>query len=184
MIKQHFFVSEDVPEPFKCQILSFVRIQWPELFAGDLRFRDWTSKPSLHPVTLLLEEEGILVSRLEIVWDMLPHAGEVYKTYALSGVFTYPAYRKQGYGLQLVQSARAYIEQQADADVVLFHSTLIGFYEKAGFERMESLVTLVGDPRHAEISDETGFMFFVSEKGKQGRRAFENVPVYIGENIW
>ncbi|HKV57574.1 MAG TPA: GNAT family N-acetyltransferase, partial [Ktedonobacteraceae bacterium] len=103
--------------------------------------RDWTSRPELHPVTFLIEEQGVLISRLEVVWDVLHHAGEAYKTYGLSGVLTYPAFRKQGYGLQLVQSARGYIEQRGDADIVLLHSILKGFYEKAGFERMESLVT-------------------------------------------
>jgi hypothetical protein len=71
MIKQHVFESQDVPEIFKYQILSFVRIEWPELFSGDLRLRDWTSKPELHPVTFLIEEEGVLISRLEVVWDVL-----------------------------------------------------------------------------------------------------------------
>lgn len=184
MIKQHFFESQDVPERFKCQILSFVRIEWPELFSGDLRLRDWTSRPELHPVTFLIEEQGVLISRLEVVWDVLHHAGEAYKTYGLSGVLTYPAFRKQGYGLQLVQSARGYIEQRGDADIVLLHSILKGFYEKAGFERMESLVTHVGDPRNPERSDETGFMLFLSEKGKRARSRFENEPVYIGESIW
>jgi GNAT superfamily N-acetyltransferase len=184
MIKQHFFASQDVPERFQCQILSFVRIEWPELFSGNLRLRDWTSKPELHPVTFLLEEEGVLMSRLEVVWDVLHHAGAAYKTYGLSGVFTYPAFRKQGYGLQLVQSAKDYIEQRGDADIVLFHSTLKGFYEKAGFERMERLVTLVGDPQNPERSDETGFMLFLSEKGKRGRNSFEEEPVSVGETIW
>ena len=184
MIKQHFFKSQDVPERFQCQVLSFVRIEWPELFTGNLRFRDWTSKPELHPVTFLFEEGGVLISRLEVVWDVLHHAGEVYTTYGLSGVFTYPAFRKQGYGLQLVRSARDYIEQQPGADIVLFHSTLKGFYEQAGFERMESLVTLVGDPQHPEKSDETGFMLFLSEKGQRGRSRFEQEPVYVGESIW
>jgi GNAT superfamily N-acetyltransferase len=132
MIQQHIFASQDVPERFKCQILSFVRIQWPELFSGKYRLRDWTSKPDLHPVTFLLEEEGVLISRVEVVWDVLAHAGETYLTYGLSGVFTYPAFRKQGYGLRLVQSAVAWIEQQAEADLVLVHSTLTGFYEQAG----------------------------------------------------
>jgi len=184
MIQQHFFASQDVPERFQCQILSFVRMEWPELFSGEQRLRDWTSKPELHPVTLLLEEEGVLISRLEVVWDMLHHAGEEYKTYGLSGVFTYPAFRKQGYGLQLVQSARDYIERQGNADIVLFHSRLKGFYEQAGFERMDHLVTLVGDPRKREQSNETGFMLFVSEKGKRGRDGFEKRPVYVGETIW
>ena len=184
MIKQHLYESQDVPERFKCQILSFVRIEWDELFSGDLRLRDWTSKPEMHPITFLLEEEGVLISRLEVVWNTLQHTGEAYKTYALSGVFTYPAFRKQGYGLQLVQSAKDYIEQQADADIVLFHSTLKGFYEQAGFERMDQLVTLVGDPHHPERSDEVGFMLFLSEKGKQARNSFEKGPVYVGETIW
>ncbi len=184
MIQQHFYNSRRVPERFQCQVLSFVRIQWPELFSGEHRFRDWTSKPELHPVTFLLEEEGVLISRLEVVWDVLQHAGESYITYGLSGVLTYPAFRKQGYALQLVRSAREYIEQQKDADIVLFHSTLKGFYEQAGFERMESLVTLIGDPRYPQRSHETAFMLFLSEKGKRGRRSFENEPVYVGESIW
>src|SRR5690349_9009225 len=134
MIQQHLFNSQDVPEHLKCQILSFVRIEWPELFSGERRLRDWTSKPELHPVTLLLEEEGVLISRVEVVWDILQHAGEAYKTYGLSGVFAYPAFRKQGYGLRLVRAARDYIERQGDADIVLLHSTLKSFYEQAGFE--------------------------------------------------
>ena len=184
MIQQHFYESQHVPERFHCQILSFVRIEWPELFSGEHRFRDWTSRPELHPVTFLLEEGGVLISRLEVVWDVLQHAGETYTTYGLSGVLTYPAFRKQGYALQLVHSARNYIEQQGDADIVLFHSTLKGFYEQAGFERIESLVTLVGDSRSPQRSHETAFMLFVSEKGKRGRHSFENEPVYIGESIW
>lgn len=184
MIKQHFFTSQDVPEKFKYQILSFVRIEWPELFSGENRLRDWTSRPELHPVTFLIEEEGVLISRLEVVWDVLRHAGEEYKTYGLSGVLTYPAFRKQGYALQLLHAAKNYIEQQTGADIVLFHSMLTGFYEKAGFERMENLITLVGNPQNPERSDETGFMLFLSEKGKRGRSSFENSPVYVGETIW
>jgi GNAT superfamily N-acetyltransferase len=165
MIQQHIYASQDVSEEFKCQILSFVRIQWPDLFRGENRLRDWTSKSELHPVTFLLEEEGVHISRLEVVWDVLAHAGEMYRTYGLSGVFTYPAYRAQGYGLRLVQSAKTFIEQQAEADLVLFHSTLTGFYEQAGFERMDHLITLVGDPNLPERSPETAFMLFLPDKG-------------------
>ncbi len=184
MIKQHVFESQDVPERFKCQILSFVRIEWPELFSGDLRLRDWTTRPEMHPVTFLLEEEGVLISRLEVVWNIVQHVGEAYKAYGLSGVFTYPAFRKQGYGLQLVRSAKDHIEQRGDADIIIFHSTVKGFYEQAGFERMDSMVTLVGDIHKPERSEETGFMLFLSEKGKRGRNSFEKEPLYFGEKTW
>ena len=184
MIKQHIFESQDVPERFKCQILSFVRIEWPEGFSGNFRLRDWTTKPEMHPVSFLLEEEGVLISHLEVVWNILQHAGEAYKAYGLTGVFTYPAFRKQGYGLQLVQSAKDYIVQRGDADIIIFHSTVKGFYEQAGFARMDSLVTLVGDPQNPERSDETAFMLFLSEKGKRGRKSFEKGPLYFGEETW
>ena len=178
------FESQDLPERFKCQILSFARIEWPELFSGNLRLRDWSTKPEMHPVSFLLEEEGVLISHLEVVWQVLQYAGEAYKAYGLTGVFTYPAFRKQGYGLQLVQSAKDYIEQRGDADIVIFHSTVKGFYEKVGFEPMDSMVTLVGDPHNPERSDETGFMLFLSEKGKRGRNSFEKGPLYFGEKTW
>ena len=184
MIQQHVFASQDLPEKFKCQILSFVRIEWSELFSGDLRLRNWTTQPEMHPVTFLLEEEGVLISNAEVVWKLLEHVGVTYKAYGLTGVFTYPAFRKQGYGLQLVQSAKRYIDQQGDADIVVFHSTVKGFYEQAGFERMDNMITLVGNSQHPEKSDETAFMLFLSEKGKQGRASFENEPLYFGEKTW
>ena len=178
------FESQDLPERFKCQILSFVRIEWLELFSGNFRLRDWTTKQEMHPVSFLFEEEGVLISHLEVVWKVLLHTGEAYQAYGLTGVFTYPAFRRQGYGLQLVQSAKDYIEQRGDADIVIFHSTVKGFYEKAGFEPMNSMVTLVGDPHNPERSDETGFMLFLSEKGKRGRKSFEKGPFYFGEKTW
>ena len=61
-----------------------------DLFRGENCLRDWTSKPELHPVTFLLEEEGVLISRLEVVWDVLVHAGEMYRTYGLSGATLTP----------------------------------------------------------------------------------------------
>jgi ribosomal protein S18 acetylase RimI-like enzyme len=99
-------------------------------------------------------------------------------------VFTYPAFRGQGYGLQLVQSARHYIERKGDADIIIFHSTVNGFYEQAGFERMDDLITLIGDPLNPEKSPETAFMLFLSEKGKRGRKSFETRPLYFGEKTW
>jgi len=49
---------------------------------------------------------------------------------------------------------------------------------------MDSLVTLVGDPHNPERSDETGFMLFLSEKGKRGRKSFEKGSLYFGEKTW
>jgi GNAT superfamily N-acetyltransferase len=161
-----------------------MRIEWPELFGGDLRLRDWITPPDMHPVAFLLEEQGILISFLEVVWKILPHAGEEYKAYGLTGVFTYPIFRKQGYGMQLVLSAKDYIQRQGDADIVIFHSTVKGFYEQAGFERVDDLVTFIGDSQNPKSSGETGFMLFLTEKGQRGRSSFEQGPLFFGDYTW
>ncbi len=184
MIKQHIFKSQDLPEKFKCQILSFMRVEWFEGFQGKHRLRDWITKQGVYPVNFILEEDGILISHLEVVWKFLAHAGEEYKAYGLTGVFTYPAFRRQGYGLQLLQVAKDYIQRQGDADIVIFHSVVKGFYEKAGFEPMKSMLTLIGDPKNPGRSNETGFMLFLSEKGKQGREHFEKGTLYFGDETW
>jgi len=86
--------------------------------------------------------------------------------------------------MRLVLSAKDYIEQQGDADIVIFHSTVKGFYEQAGFERMDDLVTFVGDPQNPRRSGETGFMLFLSEKGKRGRADFAKGPLFFGDYTW
>lgn len=181
MIQQHFFESQELPAKFKCQILSFMRAEWPEDFQGKNRLRNWIKQLEMHPVHFILEEEDMLISHVAVVWKPLLHAGQEYKAYGFTEVFTYPAWRRQGYGLQLIRVAREYIEQQGDADLIIFHSTVRGFYEQIGFESMDEMVTLVDDPSHPRKSNDIGFMRFVSEKGKQGREQFAKGTLYFGD---
>ena len=70
------------------------------------------------------------------------------------------------------------------ADLILFHSTVRGFYERVGFEPMDEMVTLIGDPSHPRRSNDIGFMRFVSEKGKQIRELFAKGTLYFGDDTW
>jgi GNAT superfamily N-acetyltransferase len=184
MVQQHFFESQELPAIFKCQILSFMRAEWPEDFQGKNRLRNWIKRPEMHPVHFLLEEEDILISHVAVVWKRLSHAGQEYKAYGFTEVFTYPIWRRQGYGLQLIQAANEYIERQGDADLIIFHSTVRGFYEHLGFEPMNDMVTLIGDPHHPSRSNDIGFMRFLSEKGKKSRDQFARGTLYFGEDTW
>jgi hypothetical protein len=38
--------------------------------------------------------------------------------------------------------------------------------------------------QHMFESHETGFMLFLSEKGKRARNSFEKGPLYFGEKTW
>ena len=183
MPTQFVYNESEIPPQIKWQIISFLRVQWPDGFVGKNQYRNWISPEYQHPFHFVLMENDLLVSFVGVVWKNLDHAGETYKTYGLSGVFTYPSFRKKGYGLQLVKSARDYIEKQ-DGDIVLFTSTQKGFYEKAGFIKLEGVKLLEGARNNAVVHDEPVFVLFLSEKGKAHRNDFETKPIYFGENTW
>jgi len=102
MPKQQIYQDKELPEPFKWQVLDFLRIVWSDGFEGKNSTRDWITKSSHHPLHfVLIESNNLLVSYVGVVWKYLEHAGEAYKMYGLSGVFTYPQFRGQHYGLNL-----------------------------------------------------------------------------------
>jgi predicted acetyltransferase len=184
MLKQKIYKTGELPSDIKWQVLSFLRIQWPEGFQGANRFRNWITEESLYPVSFVRMENDLLLSYAEIVWKNLEHCGVMFKTYGLTGIFTYPSFRSEGHGLSVVKAAKQYIEKQKDGDVTFFTTMTKGFYEKAGFIRMERVKTLYGDKSKPKSSPETAYMLFLSEKGKRARQHFETKPVYFGTKTW
>jgi len=187
MVEEHTYTSVDYPADLKCQTLSFLRMEWPEGFRGDDRLRDWVTKESDHPVHRVLVEAGVLISHLNVVWKYLDHAGVTYKTYGLTSVFTYPAFRRQGYGSRLVASGTDAI-RASDADIALFHCDfrLRDFYAQQGWEALHQAVTYLGPPEAPSlVKDEILMMQFLSPQGQQGRTAFERQPIYFGsDSTW
>jgi GNAT superfamily N-acetyltransferase len=179
------YPSNELPAHLKWQILSFLRITWPEGFIGENKLRDWVSSAENHSISLMLVEDEILISHTEVVWKYLDHAGETYKAFGLTGVFTYPAFRGQGYGKQIVERGTAYLEA-SDADIGIFHcdSSLKEFYAACGWIPMKSATTMVGSKDNPRVSDELMMMRFVTGKGKRGRPAFESLPLYFGKYTW
>lgn len=127
MVELRTYADEELPPELKCQVVSFQRIQWPKGFVGVNRLRVWIHHPEQHPTHFVLVEDGVLISYAGVLWKELEHAGEVYKTYGLSGVLTYPAFGRQGYGSRVVAAATNHI-RGTDADVGLStpHGLLFG----------------------------------------------------------
>ena len=184
MPKQQIYQDKELPEPFKWQVLDFLRIVWSDGFEGKNSTRDWITKSSHHPLHfVLIESNNLLVSYVGVVWKYLEHAGEAYKMYGWSGVFTYPQFRGQHYGLNLVKKAKQYIEK-SEADICLFPSKLTGFYEKAGFPRLKNVILIEKLGDEPVSNKENVYMLFLSEKGKTHRQDFETKPIYFGETVW
>lgn len=183
MVKLNLYPGDKLPDYLRWQIVSFQRVQWPDGFEGKLRFRNWVCRKEYHPVHLVLVANKLLISHVAVVWKHLQHMGNSYKTYGLSGVFTYPSFRNQGYGLRVIKEGKNYIENQ-DGDLVLFTSIHKGFYEKAGFVRLDETKILEGSPEGPKEVAEHVFMLFLTEKGKTAREQFATKPIYFGEDIW
>lgn len=183
MVNLLVFPQAQLPPEISCQVLSFLRVTWPEGFTGENRLRSWITRAEHHPVSFALIESGLLIAHAQVVWKMLEHSGIVYKTYGLTGVFTYPSFQGQGYGLQVIQAATQSIAQ-SDADIGMFHCdpSLNSFYAQAGWQAMEGAVTWLGERSNPYLSDELMMMQFFSEKGRLGSESFTSQPVFFDED--
>ncbi len=183
MVELQIYPDEQFPPELKCQALSFLRVFYPGGFTGENRLRDWITPARFHPLHYSLVESGLLISHAEVVWKTLEHAGETYLTYGLTSVFTYPSFQGQGYGLQVVLAATDAV-CASPADIAMFHCdpSLKLFYERCGWVAMEGTPTYLGDPSNPELSDELLMMRFLSDKGKAGRPAFQQFPLFFNED--
>ena len=124
-------------------------------------------------------------SHTEVVWKYLKHAGETYKAYGLTSVFTYPGLRRRGYGTQIVNAGTDYIKL-SDADIGIFTCdlSLERFYSRCGWIPMKDATVLIEPEGKPIIANKPMMMLFLSEKGKRGRPAFEREPVHFGYRSW
>lgn len=193
MASVHFYSAADLPIHLLWQVRSFVRMRWTFLFGPTDRLRRglWWME-GLSPEHAVLVENDVLISHAAIVRKVIEHAGETYAVLGLNGVFTFPDFRREGYGRQLVTAATQRIALESDADIgVLFcRAELMPLYASAGWEHAQHAITRVGaagNPRQVETdqaSSERRMMLFVSEKGRRARQSFWDHPLYFGESEW
>lgn len=177
------YPQSELPSAIECQILSFLRVTWPDGFRGPNRLRNWITRLEHHPRSYVLVENGLLIAHAQVVWKMLEHAGEVYKTYGLTGVFTYPSFRGQGYGLRVIQAATDAIAH-SDAEIGMFHCdpALKDFYTRAGWQAMEGAVTLIGARDHPVVANELMMMQFFTPNARRSQATFLQTPVFFDED--
>lgn len=175
------YTSAALPESLKWQAVSFLRVHYPDGFINENRLRDWITKEEDHPIHIVLVEQGLLISHTNVVWKHLDHDGIMYKAYGLTGVFTYPSFRGQGYGSKVVAAGTDYIVR-SDADIAMFYCepSLMNFYARHGWVCMDKSVSFIEEKdQPVRVDDEILMMMFVSPKGQRGRAVFEHKPIYL-----
>ena len=176
------FTSAEFHESLKWQAVSFLRVQWPDGFTGENRLRDWVTREEAHPIHIVLVEGNILISHTNVVWKYLNHEGALYKAYGLTGVFTFPSFRGQGFGSQVIAAGTSYI-RKSDADIAMLYcdSSLCSLYARQGWISMDTSISYIGtEEQPVLVDDEILMMLFLSSKGQQGRAAFETRPIHFG----
>lgn len=179
-----FFSNAELPDHLRGQILSLIRIQWHEVAGGYLG--PHALPEEWRPAHVVGIEGDALLSYAGIVRREIEHAGEVFRTYGLSSVYTFPALRGRRLGSAIVARATAEIEQAGDGDIALLF-TMAGlepFYRRAGWQAMPGMTCLIGVRSRPTVHDAFPMMLFLSAKGERHRPAFARSRVYVGEQAW
>ncbi len=111
--------TEELPDKFECQIRAYIRFLWHDHYVYDLD--EPLALADSHPHYIVLSDRHALISAATVVWANTMFDGHPLRIYGLGNVFTYPAFRNQGYGQQVVQTATEFIKSQPAADMgILF----------------------------------------------------------------
>jgi GNAT superfamily N-acetyltransferase len=173
-----------LPEHLRGQILALIRIGFHDS-AGD--YRGPAALPEeWHPMHAVGVEGDVILSYAGVVRQQIRHAGELFRTYGLSSVYTFPHYRGAGLGSRIVGRATAEIEQAGDGDIALLftYDARVPFYERCGWQVMPAMRCLAGDPAKPQPDEDLPMMLFLSAKGRRRRAAFEHTQVYVGASTW
>jgi aminoglycoside 2'-N-acetyltransferase I len=183
----------DLPDELRVEVFRLQRQAWP---------RDVTSKFDVHPgpvhdlalapISMVLLEDGRVVSALDVLSKQIEHAGETYAASGLSTVVTDQELRGRGYGRTLVMAARDAIEASgADLGIFTCDRELGPFYESAGWQIVPGAVLVGGtlvDPFPSDQWDKVTLARFFSEKAKRNAKLFEDarIGLYPGtiDRLW
>ena len=173
MAQLSVFSADSLSEAHEHQIRSFVRLHWHDEYQYSI---DGPLVPGeRHPVHVVVHDRQALFSHGRLIWVELEHAGERYRMYCLGDVLTYPAFRKRGYGSQIVAEATRIIQSdpRADAAILFTDPTTTPFYAALGWEALPMLRASYGHPTSPEPAQGTAMMQFVSEDAIRHRADFE-----------
>lgn len=172
-----FLPSASIPPHFEYQIRTFLRIEWGE--AGNHYFKEPLTDPVLKPVYFILADGEAIVSYGRVIRMEIHHAGQSYTLAGLGDVYTFPDFRGQGYGSQIVSAATEYIRTKLKVDDALLFTepSLVPFYHRWGWR----LVPTINFRYDSEPYEGVPLMLLLDEKV---RAAFQGTTVLLPNDEW
>lgn len=171
---------QELPAHLRWQAVSFMRVQWPSIFTGSLRWLSETYPAELRPVHFVCSEREVLISYAAALRLALPHRGTTYQVYGVGNVFTFPPYRREGHGQQVLQAAAQYLDSGTiDLAILFCQPELAAFYARSGWEASPEAETRIGTPESYMLDHDLRMMRFISPLARQMRGEFAAHPLYI-----
>ena len=127
------YSDDTIPQSLTWQSLSFLRCEWPFLFAGSgrLRTRPFGGDGTTY---VLRVEGGVLLSYAEVLQVTGTRDGEPVRVLGLSNVFTCPPYRNEGHASAIMDAVAGLIsESQAELAILFCEKELAPFYAARGW---------------------------------------------------
>ena len=125
---------EEFPDELRLQAVSFMRVEWPYIYSGERRLWMETFPSDLKPVHFCVTDGEVLLSHAEVVEAEFVHEGETLSVHGLGNVFTFPPFRRCGYGAQVVAAATSHtLEYPGDAAFLKTNLQLEQFYSAHGW---------------------------------------------------
>jgi GNAT superfamily N-acetyltransferase len=177
------FTNNDLPDHFAHQIRDFIRIHWFDAFQYDVHAPAVSDE--LAPVYFVVTDGPALFSHAAVVTRSVECNGHTYSCGGLSAVLTYPAFRKRGYGMQVVQAASAHLSAGSfDMALLWTAPDMEHFYGRCGWEHHPGIRTFKGPQASPEFYDAFTMVRFLSDRSQKSRADFEAYPVYVGQYSW
>ncbi len=125
---------DEFPDELRLQAVSFMRVEWPYIYSGERRLWMETFPADLKPVHFSVTDGEVLLSHAEVVEAEFVHEGETLSVHGLGNVFTFPPFRRGGYGAQVAAAATSRIlEAPGDAAFLKTNLQLEQFYSPHGW---------------------------------------------------
>ena len=173
------YEQKDFPSVYNWQAIAFMRCEWPSIFQGDILYLSTPYPPEWEPVHFVLAEGDSLLSYATLMKRSISHAGREYSIHGFGNMFTFPPYRKQGYGQKVLHTASEFIQQSSvDLGILFCDKSLESYYAREGWSATKS-PTYLGYPEEHSLYEPSRMMLFVSDKGKAARTDFDNSALHL-----
>lgn len=169
MTQLSIFTGSDLPEAHEHQIRSFIRLHWHDEYQYDLDGP--LVPPERHPTHIVMAERHALFSHARVVWVPFEHADQTWRLYCLGDVFTYPAFRRRGFGAAVTAEATKRIKSDPEADLAILFCDPdnAAFYARHGWAAAPQLRATKGFGQDRETQEGLPMLLILSGRAERER---------------